>query len=133
MGKLLNDIINSVRNGEPDMLMLNLQTYFSKISYRMKMENENNFQNVFYALTVILGINSHVEYATSNGRIDILIETKRYIYIIELKYDRSAKEALRQIEETHYARPWQTDRRTIFKIGANFSSKSRTIEDWEIS
>ncbi|MDE6334968.1 MAG: PD-(D/E)XK nuclease domain-containing protein [Muribaculaceae bacterium] len=69
---------------------------------------------------------------TSDGSIDILITTEDFIYIIELKYDRSAQEALRQIEEKKYDRPYLSDHRKIFRIGVSFSSKTRTIEDWII-
>lgn len=132
VGPLVSKIINSVREGKPEVLMLSLQSFFSKIGYPLKMENENNFQNALYSLAVLIGLNAHAEFTTSQGRIDILIKAKRYIYIIELKYDGSAEEALRQIDQTHYDRPWQTDGRTIFKIGANFSSETRTIESWLI-
>ena len=132
VGPLLTKLTTSVREGRAEDLMKNLQAYFAGIGYDLKMENENNFHNAFYILMTLIGINARAEVTTSNGRIDILIEAKKYIYIIELKYDGSAEAALRQIEETRYARPWQTDGRTIFKIGANFSSKTRTIESWLI-
>lgn len=119
--------------GKPEDLMKNLQAYFAGVGYELKMENENNFQNAFYILITLIGINARSEVATSNGRIDIFIETPKYVYIIELKYDGSAESALRQIKEMRYARPWQVDGRIIFKIGVNFSSRTRTIEDWKIS
>ncbi|MDE5790961.1 MAG: ATP-binding protein [Muribaculaceae bacterium] len=53
-------------------------------------------------------------------------------YFVELKYDHSAEEALRQINEKMYARPFHTDSRKIFKIGVNFSSETRCIEGWRI-
>lgn len=62
-----------------------------------------------------------------------MIQTPKYVYIIELKYDHSAEDALRQIEENHYSRPYQIDSRKIFKIGVNFSSKTRCIENWLIA
>jgi hypothetical protein len=72
------------------------------------------------------------EYMTSDGRIDLLIRTSDYIYIIECKLDASAKIALRQIERKDYPLPWSVDKRTIFLIGLNFSSKTRRLEEWQI-
>ena len=47
--------------------------------------------------------------------------------------DGSAKEALRQIEEKGYARPYATDPRKLFRIGINFSSETGTISEFEVS
>ena len=61
---------------------------------------------------------------------DVTIQTPEYVYILELKLDRSAEEALEQIKDNQYARPYQTDGRKVFLIGANFSSETRTVEKW---
>lgn len=50
---------------------------------------------------------------------------------LEFKLDGSASEALKQIEERQYARPYLTDSRTIIRIGVNFSSETMTVEEWE--
>lgn len=55
------------------------------------------------------------------------IETPEYIYIIELKYDVTPAQALRQIEEKQYARKFTSDPRKLFKIGVSFSSEKRRI------
>lgn len=68
----------------------------------------------------------------SNGRIDALIQTKKYIYIIEIKTDSTPDEALAQIEEKGYARSFAEDHRKIFKIGVNFSTTSRRIDGCKI-
>jgi hypothetical protein len=62
----------------------------------------------------------------------MLIKPQDYIYIIEFKLDNSADDALRQIEEKQYAKPFEHDGRTIYKIGVNFSSQTRRIDDWKI-
>ena len=113
-------------------MMRCLDAYFAGVPYDLKMDNENNFHNAFYILTTLIGIDARAEAHTSDGRIDLLIETPEYIYIIELKYDGSPVEALRQIEEKGYARRFAGDSRKIFLIGVNFSSATRRIEGWEI-
>ncbi|MDE7414439.1 MAG: ATP-binding protein, partial [Muribaculaceae bacterium] len=129
------NVLDMVRNficGDPEKAMRSMQAFFAGIDYKMKMDNENNFHNAFYLLTHIIGLDTDTEVHTSEGSIDIKIETEDYIYIIELKYDRSPEEAIRQIEQKHYARPWQTDSREIFLIGASFYSHTRCIEGWQI-
>ena len=131
--KIVADIIRGFIHGKPEAAMKAMQTYFAGITYKLKMDNENNFHNAFFLMTDLIGLNASTEVNTSDGSIDILIQTTKYIFIIELKYDHSAEEALRQIEEKHYARPYQTDNRELFKIGVNFSSKTRCIENWIIA
>lgn len=80
----------------------------------------------------MLGIHIQAERQTSNGRIDLLIQTKEYIYVIELKVDSTADEDLKQIEEKGYARPLAADPRRLYKIGVCFSTATRRIEDWKI-
>lgn len=63
---------------------------------------------------------------------DILIQTSDYIYIIECKLDGSAEDALQQIEEKNYAATFAMDKRTVIKIGINFSSKTRGVESWKV-
>ncbi|MDE5806810.1 MAG: ATP-binding protein [Muribaculaceae bacterium] len=125
-------IIDSFLEGLPDKAMRYMQAFFAGIDYKMKIDNENNFHNAFYLLTLMIGLKARTEVHTSDGSIDITIDTDEFLYLIELKYDHSAEEALRQIEEKRYARPWQTGGREIFLIGAAFSSKTRCIEGWTI-
>ena len=68
----------------------------------------------------------------SEGRADCIIETDNDIYIFEFKLDGTAKQALDQIKTMGYTRPYANDKRTIHCIGVNFSSKTGTIDDWEV-
>ena len=129
---VVEDIIYAIQDGEPKDIMRNLDAFFAGIPYDLKMDNENNFHNAFYILTTLLGIDTKAEVHTSDGRIDLLIETPRFIYVIELKYDATPEQALHQIEERQYARKFATDSRRLFKIGVSFSSETRRIEGWKI-
>ena len=95
-------------------------------------DKEKDFRRTLYLIFQLLGYNVQVEQSTSQGRIDITIQTKDYIYIIELKLDKTAEEALRQIKDNQYARPFQTDKRKLYLIGVNFSSETRMVEKWVV-
>ena len=69
-----------------------------------------------------MGFYTHAEYHTSAGRADVIVKTSDFIYIMELKRDGSAKEAIQQIKDKGYATPFKADGRTIILIGANFKS-----------
>lgn len=128
----ISRFVNELRKGDAENFMKRLQSFFATIPYDMRMEDELNFQNVMYILFMLMGLYTEVEYHTSNGRIDILIKTDRFIYIIELKVDSSAGIAMDQISDKGYFLPFQTDCRKTIRIGINFSRAERRIDDYII-
>ena len=66
----------------------------------------------------------------ANGRIDIVFDTDKYVYIIELKRDLSPEIALKQIEEKGYDKPFLASGKQIIRLGINFSSETRTVDSW---
>ena len=130
---ILNKMTAAVRGGRPDELLQVVQTMLAGRSYMVAgADKEKDFQNTLYLIFILLGYNVQVEQATSQGRMDITIQTKDYIYIIELKLDKTAEEALRQIKDNQYALPFQSDKRKLYLIGVNFSSETRTVEKWVV-
>lgn len=79
-----------------------------------------------------MGFYTQVEFPTSDGRMDVIIQTSDYIYIIECKLDGSAEDALQQIESKNYAAPFAMDKRKVITLGINFSSKTRGVESWKL-
>ncbi|MDY6394237.1 MAG: PD-(D/E)XK nuclease domain-containing protein, partial [Bacteroidales bacterium] len=80
----------------------------------------------------LVGFYSQAEYRTSRGRMDMVIKTKDYIYVFEFKFDKSAKEALEQIDSKDYPLAFQQDERKLYKIGVNFSSQTKNIDEYII-
>lgn len=100
--------------------------------YQVMGDTEIYFHNVTSLVFKLLGFYDDVERHTTDGRMDMLVQTKDYIYIFEFKIDKSADEALQQIEEKQYAKPFEQDLRKLYKIGVNFSSESRRMESWKV-
>ena len=95
---------------------------------------ETHFSYTFYIINRLLSCYTIlIEKQNSKGRADVIIESDNDIYIFEFKLDGSAKEALEQIETQQYAVPYQSDSRTVHKIGVNISSESRTVDEWLVS
>ena len=95
-------------------------------------ERERYFQYTFYLIMRLISVYVvYVEKMQSQGRVDCVVETSKYIYIFEFKLDGTAAEALRQIEDKGYAREYASDSRKLFRIGATFSSETGTIGEWE--
>ena len=126
------NFIANVRRGNPDGFMERLQSLFADTDYEITGKMEKYFQNSMYLIFKLLGFYTEVERRTSRGRMDVVMKTKDYIYVFELKLDGTADEALKQIDDKGYAAPFKTDARTLYKIGVNFSSEIRGIEDWKI-
>lgn len=79
-----------------------------------------------------MGFYTQPEYHTSDGRIDLLIKTPQYIYVMEFKLDGSAEEAMEQIKSKEYSLPFEMDGRKVFRIGMNFSDETRNVEKYII-
>ena len=121
-----------VESGNPESLMTRLDSLFARTNYQIQGDCEKDFQYAMYIIIELMGEYVETERTTSNGRIDILIKTKDYVYIIEIKTDSTPDEALAQIEEKGYARPFADDPRRIFRVGVNFSTANRRIDGWKI-
>ena len=128
----ISNFVKDVRAGQVNQFMQRLDTLFASSNYQIAGDAELYFQNAVWVIFKMIGLYTEVEHHTSDGRIDMLIKTSDYIYIIEFKLDKSADEALRQIEDKQYAKPFEHDGRTIYKIGVNFSSKTRRIDGWKV-
>ena len=124
--------IEDVESGKPEQFMKRLQALLADTDYKVVGDAELYFQNVMYLIFKILGFYIQVERPTSDGRIDAVIQTADYIYIIECKLDAGADRALAQIEENHYAAPFAMDSRQLYKIGVSFDSKSRGVKEYQI-
>ena len=129
---IIGQFVKSMECGDAEHFMELLQSFMAGIPYELLPNLEVHFQNVIYIIVKLMGLYVQAEYRTSYGRIDLLIATEKYIYVIELKLDGSAEEALAQINEKDYALPFTVDGRKIIKIGANITSATRNIERWVV-
>ncbi len=97
-----------------------------------KESKEKAYHLIVYCLCLAVGIDNRCEEPLADGRPDLVAFTDKYIYIIEFKLDHSAESALKQIDDNGYARPYLSDGRPIYRIGASFSSEKRNIQRWLI-
>lgn len=124
--------VEDVEKGRPEEFMKRISTMFSRTDYKIVGDAELYFQNAFYLIITMMGFYTQVERTTSEGRIDMTVETKDYVYIFEFKLDGTPEEALQQIEEKGYAKPFAMDARKLYRVGVNFSSEKRCIDGWKI-
>ena len=138
VSNLAQDLAFALEDGKLDDFRQMLTSFLASIPYTMRRkenepERERYFQYTFYLLLRLMSVYTVlVEKEQSEGRVDCIVETPQYVYIFEFKLDGTAAEALQQIEEKGYARPYEADARQVVKIGVNFSSQTGTIEEWEV-
>lgn len=126
----IKSFVKDVRAGNIDSFMKRLTTFFADTPYELARDLELHYQNVMFILFKLLGFYTHAEYHTSEGRIDMVVKTQDYIYVMEFKLDGTAEEAMQQIESKDYALPFECDGRKVVKIGVNFSYEKRNVEKW---
>lgn len=126
----------ALHSGDTAMFSRLLMSLLSSTTYRMRHKNDKHEQERFFQYTFFLimkmvsSYTVHIEKETSEGRIDCVVETPLFVYIFEFKRDGSAEEAVRQIEQKGYAKPYLADKRRIYIIGVNFSSETGTVEEF---
>ena len=133
----IQDVLDALEAGEPEQLRKLFTSFLASIPYSMRAkkdeaEKERFFHYTLYLIFRLISVYTvYTEKEQSQGRADCIVETDDYIYIFEFKRDGKADEALAQIEAKGYARPYEADPRTLYKIGVNFSSETGTVEDWK--
>ena len=128
----VKDFVLAVRAGQIDKFMRRLESLFAGQDYQLAGDAEFYFHNAVALIFKMVGFYTETERHTSDGRMDMVVQTADYIYLFEFKLDKSADEALAQIEEKQYALPFANDPRKLYKIGVNFSSETRRIENWKV-
>ena len=124
--------VREVETGDYDSFFHRLQSFFADTTYEVIREQELHYENVLFIVFKLVGFYTKVEYHTNDGRIDLVLQTEKFIYIMEFKLNGTAEEALQQINNKRYALPFEADGRKLFKIGINFSEKTRNIEKWVV-
>lgn len=126
------EFLEQLYDGTMDGALQKMQAYLASISNRLSNKNEKDFQTVFYLIFNLLGAYIKVEEDSAIGRADAVLHMPDTIYVMELKYDKSADEALQQIDDKGYLIPYSADGKRLVKVGVNYDSDKRTIGEWKI-
>lgn len=115
-----------------EMLSL-LQDFLSTLPNTDNTNYEGHYQQILYILFYLAGAVVDIEVRTPRGRIDIVVNNHHKVYILELKIDKPASEALAQIDVKNYAERFADSNLTVVKVGIGFDSSTRNISGWEIA
>jgi predicted AAA-ATPase/PD-(D/E)XK nuclease superfamily protein len=126
----LRELYDSLMHNQMDTFIVHMKLFYSSIPYTVVIEKEKYYQTIFYVILKLLNIKAEVEKATNIGRIDMVVETEKFLYIFEFKLNGSAQNALQQIYDTHYYQSYVKLGKQIVLVGITFSSKERNISDY---
>ena len=128
-----SQIKKSLLSGKIEETIKIIQSLYAGISYPLSQRlNEAYFHSLFYLIMSGAGIRAQTEVLTSQGRIDLVIELKDKVYIIEFKCEQSSQKAIEQIKEKGYAQRYLSGEKKIYLVGINFSLSKRNIEEWKV-
>lgn len=121
-----------IRKGNIDGALKLLQTFLATVPYCDNCQYEGHYQQLLYVIFALLtDYRINVEQRTSKGRTDITLETQDHIFVLELKFDKTADEALAQINANRYADAFAMSGKQVVKVGINFSVKNeKNITEW---
>lgn len=135
-GSAVWQISKALMEDDLDGALRAAKDYFAGIPYQEntlgESVSEGHFTAMLYVMFSFLGMYVDSQVRTAKGRLDIVLKTRDTVYVMELKLDRDAREALAQIDEKGYAIKYIADSRKIVKAGISFSTESRTIDSWII-
>ena len=95
-------------------------------------KKEAYFKRLFYIFFSFMNVQIHTEVMNSEGRTDAIMQLGSNVYIVEAKLDSSPEAAIKQIREKGYATRFAGSGKNVVLIGLNFSSKTRTVENWKM-
>jgi hypothetical protein len=122
-----------VEAGNPDAFLARIRRLLASVAADMQPNQvEHNYRNMLFLLFKVTGVEVRMEEPTSAGRIDMVVRTDKYVYVMEFKLNQSAEKAMRQITDKHYADSYLGGPQQVFRIGVNFAEETRNIDDWTI-
>ena len=131
-GSLSTRLYDALYDGDVDLAMGMLKGFFAAIPYDIIKKSENYYQTAVHLIFTMLGLKCRSKVRIASGRIDTLVETDELVYCFEFKLDKSADEALAQIDTKEYLLPWKGSGKKLFKVGVSFDSKKRNIGEWKV-
>lgn len=124
----LDDLNTALVERNIKILVQTLQSLIASIPYQHHIKHESYYHSLMHLTLSLLVKRVNSEMATSNGRIDIVLEMPHYLYIIEIKFDTPAQAALDQIKEKRYFEPYMNSKKPVTLLGLSFNYEKKRIK-----
>ena len=126
----------ALKNGDIDQAMHDMKAYLAGVPYvegfkeKLKdvVNKEGFYEYTMYLIFSMLNVYARTQVKCAEGRVDMVVWMPDSIYVIELKINDTAENALKQIDDKGYAIPYQADGRRVVKVGVSVDADTRTIK-----
>ena len=132
LNTLVGEMAECIHFGDMDGALRLMQTVLSTVPYCENTRYEGHYQQMLYLIFTLLGSFADVEVRTPQGRVDVVMRTHDTLYIIEVKLDKDAGEAMRQIDLKQYPERFALCGLPVVKVGVSFDSGRHTLSGWVI-
>ncbi|MEZ4850911.1 MAG: AAA family ATPase [Bacteroidia bacterium] len=130
---LVEQIILALFDKDIEEFIKGINILFESLPYQIFISDQEAFFHAILHISFhLMGIHIDSEVSTAKGRVDTIIKTESYIYIIEFKLDQSADEALSQIREQRYGSKYLNQGKEVIALGVSFSSKLKAVAEWKM-
>lgn len=126
--RLSGDFRTALNNENIERIVEIIQQLFAHVPYQLHMKQEKFYHALFMMVCVGAGIKAQAEYSTSHGRIDLILDLPKFFYVIEVKFNKPAEEALAQIEERRYYERFGSQTKPIVLLGLAFKREPHTFD-----
>lgn len=128
--ELMLNLVTAVGTGDVDGFIKLFKSIFAGIPYAIHVKDEHYYQTVVYVVCDLLKLLVQAEVCTSDGRIDMMVAAGEWTYVIEFKLNKTAGDAMKQIENKDYAQKYRKEGHRIMLVGVNFDFNTGNITDW---
>ena len=132
-GTTIGDMYIALLNDDLNEMFRLLQAYLLTVPYCDNANSEGHYQQMLYIIFSLFGRYVDVEVHTPTGRVDVVMTTSKALYLFELKLNKSAEAAMRQIDLKDYAAKFALCGLPVVKVAINFDTERRTLVDWIIA
>jgi hypothetical protein len=129
----LDRMTNALEAGDINAMLEELKVFFANVPYNITLKNEKYYQTIFFVVFKLIGAFVEAEVHTNRGRIDAVVQTANHIFVLEFKLHDTAENALKQIQETDYARKYQSESKTLTLVGVGFNAETRNLGEWVVA
>jgi len=131
----------ALERGNVELFIKQLEILLADISYHLHPKNnseeasfkmwEGYFHTIIYLITSFIGLFVESEITKHKGRLDLTVETEKFLYLMEFKLDEPAENAIEQIKNREYIKSYTNSPKTIYLVGIGFSKSERNVAVWE--
>ena len=132
-----NMLLYSLKIGNIPEAIKCLKALIADVPYSNKklasMDMEERYRLIMSTIFNAIGCRVEVEKMIATGRIDMVVQTTNYIYVLELKLSNNGgiDAATEQIRAKQYAEPFKADKRKVVALAIELDENGKGVVDWK--